>query len=330
MNKRHYSTVCVAVSALVVLGCENLPISEQSVLADMPPDITLSNTNTDGFVLWQIGTFDGGVGINPIVASAEYPANDLFFPTFNYTASGVDETPDFPGVISDRKLSDVIPPTDPRPLTDAAETVIIQFTAVCGSNTATLRYDRYGSEDNDLFFDDQFIATVPGSPVEGAPSFVSHTFSVGPISAGSHSIKIVYTGGGANNGHYVDALSLVVSPCDVEIDIKPGSYPNCFNNNGHGVIPVAILGTADFDVTTIDPSTVKLASLAVRAVGKKGNLQAHIEDVNEDGFDDLVVQIEDVDGAFTNGNGTATLTGNLKAEFGGTPIQGTDEICIVP
>jgi hypothetical protein len=116
----------------------------------------------------------------------------------------------------------------------------------------------------------------------------------------------------------------------VDIDIKPGDDPNCFNNDGHGVIPVAILGTADFDVTTVDPSTVKLASLAVRAVGLKGNLQALIEDVNEDGFDDLVVQIEDVDGAFTNGNGTATLTGNLKAEFGGTPILGTDEICIVP
>jgi len=113
----------------------------------------------------------------------------------------------------------------------------------------------------------------------------------------------------------------------VDIDIKPGSDPNCFNNDGHGVIPVAILGSADFDVTTIDPATVKLESLAVRAAGRKGNLQANIEDVNGDGFDDLVVQIEDIDGAFTNGTGTATLTGQL---LDGTPFEGTDDICIVP
>jgi hypothetical protein len=31
-------------------------------------------------------------------------------------------------------------------------------------------------------------------------------------------------------------------PLRVPIDIKPGSYPNCFNNDGNGVIPVAILG----------------------------------------------------------------------------------------
>ena len=35
-------------------------------------------------------------------------------------------------------------------------------------------------------------------------------------------------------------------PTDVEIDIKPGSDPNCFNNNGHGVIPVAILSSNNF------------------------------------------------------------------------------------
>jgi hypothetical protein len=32
---------------------------------------------------------------------------------------------------------------------------------------------------------------------------------------------------------------------EVGIDIKPGSDPNCFNINGHGVIPVAILGSSE-------------------------------------------------------------------------------------
>jgi hypothetical protein len=54
---------------------------------------------------------------------------------------------------------------------------------------------------------------------------------------------------------------------------------------------------------------------------------AHVEDVNGDGFDDLVLQIEDVAGTFTSGSGTATLTGHL---FDGTPFEGSDDICVVP
>ncbi len=112
----------------------------------------------------------------------------------------------------------------------------------------------------------------------------------------------------------------------VEIDIKPGSYPNCFNNDGHGVIPVAILGSREFEVTQVDPATVELAGLAVGARGKSDKLMAHIEDTNGDGFDDLVVQIEDVDGSFVEGQGMATLTGSL---YDGMRIEGSDSICIV-
>jgi hypothetical protein len=112
----------------------------------------------------------------------------------------------------------------------------------------------------------------------------------------------------------------------VEIDIKPGSDPNCFNNDGHGVIPVAILGGVDFDASTVDPTTVTLDSAGVRVKGKSGNAGS-LEDTNGDGFVDLVVQIEDVDGTYDGGSTSATLTGEL---YDGTPIEGSDSICIVP
>ena len=114
----------------------------------------------------------------------------------------------------------------------------------------------------------------------------------------------------------------------VNIDIKPGSEPNSINNNGKGVIPVAIFGSADFDVSQINLSTVDLEGCGIKEVGKKGKLLAHIEDVDGDGIDDLVVQIEDVDCAFVGP--TATLTGNLFVEFGETPFVGTDSIRLVP
>ena len=73
--------------------------------------------------------------------------------------------------------------------------------------------------------------------------------------------------------------------------------------------------------------TVSLDGQGVRLVGKKENIQAHIEDVNRDGLDDLVLQIEDQDGIYEEGDAVATLEGQT---FDGYPIKGSDSICIVP
>ena len=113
----------------------------------------------------------------------------------------------------------------------------------------------------------------------------------------------------------------------IDIDIKPGSYPNSFNNNGHGVIPVGILGTQYFDVTTIDAGSVSLEGMPIKAVGKNNKLLSHYEDINGDSIVDLVVKIEDINGTFTKGDTTATLTGTLND---GTLIKGQDSINIVP
>ncbi len=113
----------------------------------------------------------------------------------------------------------------------------------------------------------------------------------------------------------------------VEIDIKPGSDPNCINADDKGIIPVAILTTDTFDAATVDPFSVTLEGAGVRVKGKSGNAGS-LEDVDGDGDLDLVVQI--VDDSVLTGKDTAILNGNLLQEFGGTPIKGTDSICIVP
>ena len=70
---------------------------------------------------------------------------------------------------------------------------------------------------------------------------------------------------------YVDNVTLLSPPAvvTVTIDIKPGSYPNPINMGSHGVTPVAIVSTVDFDATTVNPETVSLAGagVAVRLVG---------------------------------------------------------------
>jgi len=117
------------------------------------------------------------------------------------------------------------------------------------------------------------------------------------------------------------------SVVDVEIDIKPGSDPNSINLGSNGNVPVAIFSAVDFDATTIDPTTVKLADAAVRVVGKKGNLQASIEDVNGDGLPDLVVHIDTQGLALGAGDVVAVLTGET---YDGTLIEGSDTVRIVP
>ncbi len=76
----------------------------------------------------------------------------------------------------------------------------------------------------------------------------------------------------------------------------------------------------------VNTSSVSLAGLAV-AVQGQSNFLAHLEDVNGDGLEDLVVQIVDQDGTFAEGATMASVTGSLS---NGTPIEGSDSICIVP
>lgn len=90
----------------------------------------------------------------------------------------------------------------------------------------------------------------------------------------------------ANHNGKVDEGESVPGIYTVEIERQ--SYPNCFNNVDHGLIFIAILGSGEFEMFLVDPSTMLLEGLEARAAGKADNLLAHTEDVNGDGREDLV------------------------------------------
>ena len=120
----------------------------------------------------------------------------------------------------------------------------------------------------------------------------------------------------------------VGGPLPVDIDIKPGSYPNAINLGSNGVVPVAILSTPDFDAATVDPDTVFLAGSSVAVRGKGNKSLASVEDVNGDSLLDLVVKVETENldpGTFQDGFAT------LQVIVDNTVIyEGSDEIIIVP
>jgi len=113
----------------------------------------------------------------------------------------------------------------------------------------------------------------------------------------------------------------VVGP--VEIDIKPGSFPNSINPGGKGVIPVAILGSATFDVTTVDASSAAFGPSGATMVHKN----AHLEDVDGDGDIDMILHFKTQDTGIAAGDTSANLTANTTA---GIPIWGTDSVRTVP
>lgn len=112
----------------------------------------------------------------------------------------------------------------------------------------------------------------------------------------------------------------------VEIDIKPGSDDNCLNINSHGVIPVAVLGSETFDVASVDQTSLALGGITVRIRANRYP-QCGAEYVNADEHLDLVCQFQDDSSAWVAGGDEATLEGTL---LDGTPIRGTDTICLVP
>ncbi len=57
-------------------------------------------------------------------------------------------------------------------------------------------------------------------------------------------------------------LIKILKERSISVDIKPGSCPNPLNIANKGKLPVAILGTSDFDVTEVDPDSVRLAGVA--------------------------------------------------------------------
>jgi hypothetical protein len=76
-------------------------------------------------------------------------------------------------------------------------------------------------------------------------------------------------------------------PIRVQIDIKPGSFPNALNPRSNGVVPVAILSSSSFDATTVDTSSARFGpGQAPAAHG------TDVEDVDGDGLKDVVLHFD--------------------------------------
>ncbi len=138
--------------------------------------------------------------------------------------------------------------------------------------------------------------------------------------------------GGNGNGENGDDIELCeftldsdeplikVSPpvVTVALDIRPFSDTNSVNVSRRGVLPVAVLGSMDFDTTQIDVSTVSFGPAGAVPLN-----HGFIRDLNADGYMDMLLLFGVKESGIACGDIEATLTGET---YGGNLIIGADVV----
>ena len=84
------------------------------------------------------------------------------------------------------------------------------------------------------------------------------------------------------------------SPGTMTIDLLPGNPDNTIDLAYQRVIPVAILGSADFDINDLNPRTLKLRAVSQNLVGKSDKSLCQQQDINEDSFMDLLCDFKTI------------------------------------
>jgi hypothetical protein len=306
-------TSCLALAILSMTGAQadivsvtgpNSSAGQPPQIVPNPPDLTnqcVTNAGMQGFNEKQQVTtstaysVDGGTipSGTTLVNSHMIFMNQTNGVTSTLSHTGVTWTFDFPiiGVMSDVGGNFEAAST---PAFGAVGTNYTSFPTSCGTSEATDKaapYPERGIESGDSY-------TVSGNTI---------TLNLGVTQPGDW-VRVLTRGQG------------------VGIDIKPGGYPNCFNINGNGVVPVAILGSSSFHVSDINTSTLSFNGLTVRVKGNNQN-QCSTQDVNGDGFPDLVCQFQDNTANWIQGSSIGVVTGQLRDNTG---FRGTDSICVVP
>ena len=200
------------------------------------------------------------------------------------------------------------------------------------------------------YFDLEWPTVHVGETYEGPFGHLSWTTAVpiGYIQGGGMGVNVYY----GSPDHIGVPYSVTIDTAHVYVDIKPGSWPNPLNTKSNGLLTVAVCGTEDFDVTEIDPTSIRLSleDNLLTFMDEVSPIRWSYEDVatpyimdadgghdlEGDGYLDLVLKfkiqelVEADLSSYTSGEMVVIiLTGNLMEDFDGTPIHGMDFVMVL-
>ena len=170
-----------------------------------------------------------------------------------------------------------------------------------------------------------------GQPTQGTTNPIDDLFASG-LGVGPWGLEFdpltndffvsTWSGNPVNSVIHISGLGFAIQ---VEVDIKPGSFPNSINRKSAGLIPVAILSSEAFNASSVDASTVTWAGAPV-ATKENGSLMESLEDINGDDIQDLLLHFSTQEANLPDGTTEAVLEG---ATFEGAPLTGSDSVRLV-
>lgn len=129
----------------------------------------------------------------------------------------------------------------------------------------------------------------------------------------------------------VGTYTLVIAPVEppvqlMNIDVKPGSPdPSPVNAKAKGVVPVALLGSKDFDVKEVDVASLKFGKTGDEPTLK--HCQKNFHDFNADGFLDLLCHFENGAAGFSEFDTMGTVKGK---KAGNKAFKGNGRLKVTP
>jgi formylglycine-generating enzyme required for sulfatase activity len=227
-------------------------------------------------------------------------------------------------------------PTPPAADADGPYTIYVGDSLTLDASGSTGADDDIISYTWDLDDDGTFETDAGGQAVFSVD--YAYLESLGFIVGGPYDIHLQVTDSRQQSD--TDSSTLTIAPppvIEVDVDIKPGSCPNPLNVKSRGVLPVAILGSAALDVTTIDAGSIFLNGARNVRSGYE-DVAEFIADANDcecttlgpDGYLDLTLKfmIRDIVATLGEVNHDDVLELPLAGFlFDETPVEGAD--CVV-
>jgi hypothetical protein len=126
-------------------------------------------------------------------------------------------------------------------------------------------------------------------------------------------------------GQVTSLSQFVVAQSTIPVGVQ---VPGGFSTKGSGPLNVTILGSATFDVTHVDPASLKLLSQGIVSTGIPGAKNGTISDVNKDKIPDLTVSFPR-SSLRISGSRKSTGTNYLQGRrFDGTAFAGQAQVSL--